>query len=123
MPELVSQLKDGVLIAQFTSQEILSDVLIAQTGRELFELAVQSNGKMVVDFQSVTFMSTAMIGKIVLLKKKCDSDRMQLKLCNIAPSIEEIFAIFYQNRQRNYFSIFDSIDEALKAFEKPKWFD
>ena len=38
MPELLSQQKDDVLVVQFTSPKILSDVLIAQIGRELLEL-------------------------------------------------------------------------------------
>ena len=42
MPELVSQHKDDILLVQFTSQKILSDVLIAQIGRELLELCGSS---------------------------------------------------------------------------------
>ena len=97
MPELVSQHKDDILIVQFTSQKILSDVLIAQIGRELLELADEANGKMVLDFQGVTFV----------------------KLCNIAPSIMEVFEI---TRLNKVFSIFDSVDEALKSFQKKGWF-
>ena len=119
MPELVSQHKDDVLIVQFTSQKILSDVLIAQIGRELLELADEANGKMVLDFQGVTFMSSAMIGKIVLLNKKCKANSTIVKLCNIAPSIMEVFEI---TRLNKVFSIFDSVDEALKSFQKKGWF-
>lgn len=119
MPELVSQHKDDVLLVQFTSQKILSDVLIAQIGRELLELADQANGKMVLDFQGVTFMSSAMIGKIVLLNKKCKANSTTVKLCNIAPSIMEVFEI---TRLNKVFSIFDSVDEALKSFQKKGWF-
>ena len=93
MPELLSQQKDDVLIVQFTSQKILSDVLIAQIGRELLELADEADGKLLLDFQGVTFMSSAMIGKIVLLNKKCKQNKTTIKLCNIAPSIKEVFEI------------------------------
>jgi anti-sigma B factor antagonist len=119
MPELVSQHKDDILLVQFTSQKILSDVLIAQIGRELLELADQANGKMVLDFQGVTFMSSAMIGKIVLLNKKCKANNTTVKLCNIAPSIMEVFEI---TRLNKVFSIYDSMDEALKSFQKKGWF-
>jgi anti-sigma B factor antagonist len=120
MPELVSQHKDDVLIVQFTSQKILSDVLIAQIGRELLELADEANGKMVLDFQGVTFMSSAMIGKIVLLNKKCKANSTIVKLCNIAPSIMEVFEI---TRLNKVFSIFDSVDQALESFKKKGgWF-
>ena len=120
MPELLSQHKDDVLVVQFTSQKILSDVLIAQIGRELLELADEANGKMVLDFQGVTFMSSAMIGKIVLLNKKCKNNKTTIKLCNIAPSIMEVFEI---TRLNKVFSIYATDEEALKSFEKGKgWF-
>jgi anti-anti-sigma factor len=119
MPELVSQHKDDVLIVQFTSQKILSDVLIAQIGREVLELADQADGKMLLDFQGVTFMSSAMIGKIVLLNKKCKQNKTIIKLCNIAPSIMEVFEI---TRLNKVFSIYESIDDSLKAFGKKGWF-
>lgn len=119
MPELVSQHKDDVLIVQFTTQKILSDVLIAQIGRELLELADEANGKMLLDFQGVTFMSSAMIGKIVLLNKKCKASKTTIKLCNIAPSIMEVFEI---TRLNKVFSIYGSVDDGLKAFSKKGWF-
>jgi anti-sigma B factor antagonist len=120
MPELVSQHKDDVLLVQFTSQKILSDVLIAQIGRELLELASEANGKLLLDFQGVTFMSSAMIGKIVLLNKKCKADSTDLKLCNIAPSIMEVFEI---TRLNKVLKIYDSVEEAMKSFQKKGgWF-
>jgi anti-sigma B factor antagonist len=119
MPELLSQQKDDVLIVQFTSQKILSDVLIAQIGRELLELADEADGKLLLDFQGVTFMSSAMIGKIVLLNKKCKANKTTIKLCNIAPSIKEVFEI---TRLNKVFSIYESLDDAVAAFGKKGWF-
>jgi anti-sigma B factor antagonist len=120
MPELLSQHKDDVLVVQFTSQKILSDVLIAQIGRELLELADEANGKMLLDFRGVTFMSSAMIGKIVLLNKKCKTNKTTIKLCNISSSIMEVFEI---TRLNKIFSIYDSEEDALAAFgKKGGWF-
>ncbi len=119
MPELVSQHKDDVLIVQFTATKILSDVLIAQIGREFLEMADEASDKMLLDFQGVTFMSSAMIGKIVLLNKKCKAGKTTIKLCNIAPSIMEVFEI---TRLTKVFAIYESIDEAMKAFNKKGWF-
>jgi anti-anti-sigma factor len=120
MPELLSQHKDDVLVVQFQSQKILSDVLIAQIGRELLELADQADGKMLLDFRGVSFMSSAMIGKIVLLNKKCKQNKTTIKLCNISPSIMEVFEI---TRLNKIFSIYDSEEDALTAFgKKGGWF-
>jgi anti-sigma B factor antagonist len=119
MPELLSQQKDDVLVVQFTSQKILSDVVIAQIGRELLELADEANDKMLLNFQGVTFMSSAMIGKIVLVNKKCKANKTAVKLCSISPSIMEVFEI---TRLNKVFSIYDSEEEALKSFQKKGWF-
>jgi anti-anti-sigma regulatory factor len=78
MPELVLVQKHDMLIAQFTAEKILDDVVIVQIGEELLELADQANGKMLLDFQGVAFMSSSMIGHIVVLNKKCEAIKAEV---------------------------------------------
>jgi len=118
MSELSSQRRDEVLVIRFTAQKILADTAIAQIGRELLELADQADGKMLLNFEDVTFMSSAMIGKIVLLNKKCIAAKTVVKLCSIAPSIREVFEI---TRLNKVFSIYETEDDAIKAFNKKGW--
>jgi anti-sigma B factor antagonist len=113
MPGLESQQNNDVLVAKFTVQKILDDVLIAEIGQELLELADQAEGKMLLDFQGVTFMSSAMIGKVVQLNKKCKANKAQLKMCNIGPSVMGVFEI---TRLDKIFKIYDSVDDAINAF-------
>jgi anti-sigma B factor antagonist len=110
MPEFLCQHKDGVLIAQFTSDKILDDVLIVDIGRELLELAEQAEGKMLLDFQGVTFMSSAMIGKVVLLSKKCRANKAELRMCNVPASVIDVLD---KRRLNTVFKICDSVEEAL----------
>jgi len=110
MSELLRQQKDGVLIAQFTHQKLYDDAIIAQIGSELLELADQSGGKMLLDFQGVMFMSSSMIGRVVILNKKCKADNIELTMCNVAPSVLEVFEI---TRLDKIFTICDSVDDAL----------
>jgi anti-anti-sigma factor len=117
--ELVSHEKDGVLIAQFTQGKILADGVIAQIGRELLDYADQAPGKLLLDFQGVTFMSSAMIGKIVLLHKKCKTNKVDMRLCSISESIKEVFEITRLNR---VFDIYENQEKALAAFNKKGWF-
>lgn len=70
MSQLLSQQKDGVLVAQFTCQKLYDDAFIGQIGSELVELADQSEGKMLLDFDGVKFMSASLIGRIVILNRK-----------------------------------------------------
>lgn len=123
MAELVAIEKEEVLVVQFTQGKILSDVVIAQIGRELLECADRAKteglGKLLLDFRGVTFMSSAMIGKIVLMNKRCKSNDVKVKLCNIAPSIKEVFEITRLNR---VFDIYETDEKALAAFNKKGWF-
>jgi anti-sigma B factor antagonist len=115
MAEIFSQHKDGVLLAKFTAAKIVDDVLIAHIGRELLELADQADGKMVLDFESVQFMSSSMIGKIVLLNKKCKKTQTAIKMCNISSAIMEVFEI---TRLDKLFDIYASAENALGALSK-----
>jgi anti-sigma B factor antagonist len=114
MPQVLSQQKDDVLVAQFTSRKILDDVLIAEIGRELLELADQAEGKMLLDFQGVTFMSSSMIGRIVMLNKKCKGTT-DLRFCNVSPSVMEVFEL---TRLDKLFNICGSVEDALTTLDR-----
>jgi len=101
------------LIAQFTHQKLYDNALIAQIGSELVELADRADGKMLLDFQGVMFMSSSMIGRVVILNKKCKADDIELKLCNVSPFIMEVFEV---TRLDKVFTISDSVDDALVEF-------
>jgi anti-anti-sigma factor len=118
MSELLCHRQDDVLVVRFTAQKILADTMIAQVGRELLDLVDEAEGKILLNFQGVTFMSSAMIGKIVLLSKKCGASKTTVKLCSIASSIREVFEI---TRLNKIFSIHESEDDALAAFRKKGW--
>jgi anti-sigma B factor antagonist len=110
MPEILSQQQDDVLIAQFTSQKVYDDTLIAQIGSELMALADQAAGKMVLDFRGVMFMSSSMIGRTVILNKKCKANKTELRMCNVSPGLMEVFEV---TRLANVFTICGSIEDAL----------
>src|SRR5688500_13883687 len=72
-----------VLVIYFTDAKILDETRIGQIGQDLMSSAASAaqNKKMLVNFQGVQFMSSAMIGKLVLLNKKCKTDEVALKMC------------------------------------------
>jgi len=105
--------KDGVLVVQFARQKVVSDAIIQQIGGELLELVDQADGKILVNLQDVIFMSSSMIGRIVLLNKRCKGSGTKLKLCSVHPKVMEVFEI---TRLNKVFDIHDSLDDALDAF-------
>lgn len=114
MSEFVIDRQNDVLVARAKSETFIDDVSIIQVGREMLALADIADGKMLLNFEGVTFMSSAMIGKVVVLSKKCRTDDIDLKMCNVPSSV---ISVLGKRRLDNVFQIFDSQDEALQAFE------
>jgi anti-sigma B factor antagonist len=120
MKNLTTELKDGTLVLHFTDTKILDEGTIDQIGKELGEACEQATSKkLVLNFKGVSFMSSAMIGKLVLLNKKCKSDGINLKLCSISDNVMEVFRIMRLNK---VFDIQSDEEKALKAFDKKGWF-
>ena len=116
---LKSREHEGILIVSFTESKILDDARIQQLGKELVEKAAHAQGKMVLNFETVSFMSSAMIGKLVLLSKKCKQDSVDLKLTNISPNVAEVFKLMKLNK---IFDIYKDEEKAIKSFDKKGWF-
>lgn len=120
MSTLRSEEKGEVLVVYFTEAKILDEARITQIGKDLMEAVTRAtNAKMVLNFQGVAFMSSAMIGKVILLNKKCKTDNVNLKLCNISPNVMEVFKIMRLNK---VLSIYDDEAKAIAAFDKKGWF-
>ena len=120
MSSLRSEDIDDVLVVKFTDAKILDDARIQQIGKDLLEMTTKAQaGKMVLNFQGVSFMSSAMIGKLVLLSKKCKTAKIDLKLCDITPNVAEVFKIMRLNK---VFDIHKDEEKAVKAFDKKSWF-
>ena len=124
MSSLKSEQKGDILCVYFTDAKILDEARIQLIGKELMERAAEAaesdSKKMLINFQGVQFMSSAMIGKLVLLNKKSKSIKVDLKLCEITTNVLEVFKI---TRLNKVFDIRNDEEKALKAFEKGKgWF-
>jgi anti-sigma B factor antagonist len=120
MSSLRSRDVEDVLVVQFTDAKILDDTRIQQIGKELLDMTAKAqSGKMVLNFDGVSFMSSAMIGKLVLLNKKCKTSNIDLKLCQITANVFEVFKIMRLNK---VFDIHKDEERAVKAFDKKGWF-
>ena len=103
-----------VTVVRFRDEKIIEDINIQELGRELFQLVeVENRGKLLLNFSSVDFLSSAALGKLITLDKKVKAHAGVLKLSNIRPEIYEVFAITKLNR---LFDIRDDEADALAAF-------
>jgi anti-sigma B factor antagonist len=90
-------LKDAgeVLVVRFKQSSILDQVVIDQIGREFEQVGLEASGnrKLLLDFHAVEFMSSAMLGKLIQLNKRCKNDKIKLKLCSISKNPLDVFKI------------------------------
>ena len=91
------ELKDRgeVVVAYLLFGSILDQTVIDQVGTELQAAALEASGtrKLLLNFQNVQHMSSAMLGKLMFLHKRCKADKIKLKMCGLSASIMEVFSI------------------------------
>jgi len=120
MSTLLKRSNGDVVIVYFQDVRIIDETRISSLGQELSEMAASSaNQKIVLNFQNVSFMSSAMIGKLVLFDKKCKASNIELRMCNINDNVEEVFSLMKLGK---VFKIDKDEETAVKNFSKKGWF-
>ena len=79
---------------------------------ELLDKTEESN--VLLHFGRVTFMSSAALGMLIGVNKKCKEYKIALKLCDISPDIRQVFTITGMEK------IFDIHEDAAQAMESIK---
>ena len=109
-----TQLVNGITVVTFVDRKILDAANIQELGDELFALVEQDGlTSLVLDFQTVEFLSSAALNKLIILDKKVKGKSGKARLCNLKPEIQEVFVI---TRLNQLFDIKDSVDDALAGF-------
>jgi len=105
--------QNDVAVVSFATSRILDQSNVQQLGEEFDALVDELKlRKVVLNFRGVTYMSSAVMGKLVSLLKKVQAAGGQMALCEIEASIYEIFEIMRFDRM---FKINPSEDEAVAA--------
>jgi len=103
--------QNDVAVVSFATSRILDQSNVQQLGEEFDALVDQLKlGKIAVNFAGVTYMSSAVMGKLVGLLKRSKAAGGKLILCAIEESIFEIFEIM---RFDKMFDIRKTEDEAV----------
>ena len=109
----VSEVGDTTVV-RFVDRKILDEANIQALGQEVFDLVEKDNrSKVLLNFSSVEFLSSAALGKLITLDRKMKAHGGTLKLSNIRPEIYEVFAITKLNK---LFDIRDDESSALASF-------
>ena len=111
LPRLKMSKQGSVSVVELVDKKVLDEASINQIGEQLFALAAASpQPRIVLDFTQVGHMSSSALGMIITLHKRVREKGGRLRLCNILPSIYEVFVI---TRLNEVFSICATRAEAL----------
>ncbi len=104
-----------VLVVRFNQASILDQQIIDQIGREFDQVQLEASGnrKLLLNFQTVEYMSSAMLGKLIQLHRRCKADKIKLKLCGIAKNPLDVFKI---TKLDKLFEIHKDAPAALSTF-------
>lgn len=106
--------KGDVTVVRFVDRKILDATNIEELGAELFGLIERDNRRnLLLNFNSVEFLSSAALNKLIILDKKIETTGGKLKLSNLRPEIYEVFVI---TRLHQLFDIKEDESDALEAF-------
>ncbi len=120
MPSLMTQTNGDVVVIYFKDAKILDEVQILKISEELMNIATKAcGGKLLLAFNEVEYLSSAVLGKLMALHKKCKADKTNLKMCELSPTILEVFKITKLNK---IFSIYPTEDKAIAAYKKRGFF-
>lgn len=111
---ITSRMEGDVCVAVFNEAKMLDEAMINEVEVALKDLvATHQGGKLLLDFNNVTFMSSSMIGKIVFLAKECKAKGVDLRLCSINKNIMEAITLLSLDK---LLEIYPTVGEALVAF-------
>lgn len=110
---------NDVLVARMREHRLVRIESVQNAGEDLERLAAKaSGGRLLVDFQHVQHMSSAMLGKLLHLKRLCKEDKIDLKLCSLRDEVDEAFHVTGFER---LFDIHPDRDAAIRAFHRKRW--
>ncbi len=103
-----------ITVASFIDKKILEETNIQVLGNQLFSL-VEDDGsrKVILDFSNVEYLSSAALGKLIVMDKKVKADKGQLSMCCVRGEILEVFQI---TKLDILFKIHETREQALEGF-------
>jgi len=115
-PNLRVEYHGAVIVATLTDEKILDDTQIQGLEGSFLPLIEQAeNIQLIVDFSTVKFLTSSVLGLLIRISKKIYEKGGRLRLCAIDPKIMEVFRI---TRLDKIFEIFPDLDDALVGLKR-----
>ena len=106
---------DDVSVVKFKDPKVMDPSRIETMGKELLSLVDGDESENVlINFENVSFFSSAAINKLIVLEKRIRAQGGQIRLSNLRPEVRDLFS--YTNLD-SMFQIKDEQSDALESFE------
>ena len=111
---LMVQRMGEVHIVELLQPSILDQHLIQRIRDGIMEILTRSGTfKMVISFENVSHLASAMLGVLMELNNKVKEHKGEVRLCSLQPSIREVFKLTALDK---VLKIFKSTDDAMVKF-------
>jgi anti-sigma B factor antagonist len=109
-----TELENGILVIRISESALNIAGAIDGVNREIVQAIDQFGAPdVLLDFQSVTIISSLMLGKLVRLQSQVSAAGSRLILCNLQPQVNRVFAIA---RLTKVFEIKEGVADSLAFF-------
>jgi anti-sigma B factor antagonist len=112
------QLDEGIVVTmvRFREPHIAETLEVEDMGKELYALVeTQSSPRLVIDFSTVEFFSSAALGKLISLLSRVRARQGTLILCGIRPALLDVFRTCHLDR---IFQIRADREDALSSWSR-----
>ena len=107
---------EQVSVVKFKDHKVMDPARIETMGRELLSLVEGDDAeKVLINFENVSFFSSAAINKLIVLEKRVRGNGGQIRLSNLRPEVRDLFS--YTNLD-SMFKIKDEQHEAIESFQE-----
>jgi anti-sigma B factor antagonist len=105
--------EQGWAVVRLLDKKLIDLAVVHELSQELFNLVdAEHRKKIILDFESIEFLSHVVLNKLMALDKKAKSAQAELKFCCMKAEIYEVFAI---TRLNQLFDIKRTKQEAMAA--------
>ena len=110
-PKISLEYDGTATIVTIADEKILEDEAIRSLQQSIMSVIDEGDHIcLVLDFQNVQFLSSAVLGLLIKISKRVHESDGQLRLCRINPKIYEVFKI---TRLTKTFDIYEDVDSAI----------
>lgn len=102
---------------RFTISQLADEALSREIGSKILEIVdTIQGGRLLLNLEAVTFISSVMVGQLFLIHKRCQTMNVRLQICHVSESIRNVLDLVRFSR---LVEIVNTESEALAAPAMP----